>query len=176
MMQRLLVRDARPDDHDAIREVTLAAYQEYAVQLAPHWESYQQDIVATLADVQPVAQFVGELDGAIVGSILLYPAGLVFSSPDGLTVTLRWPEVRLLAVAPTARGHGVGEALVRACIQRAREWGAAVLMLHTTDLMQAAMRLYVRMGFVRAPEYDFSPAPDLVIKGYTLDLTADGGR
>src|SRR5215471_7885275 len=118
-MQRLLVRDARPGDRDAIREVTLAAYQEYAARTGPYWEEYRQDILATLADVEP-AQIVGELDGAIVGGVLLYPAGLVFSSPDGLTVTLKWPEMRLLAVAPTARGHGVGEALVRACIQRAR--------------------------------------------------------
>jgi hypothetical protein len=37
-------------------------------------------------------------------------------------------------------------------------------------MMQAAMRLYVRMGFVRAPELDFHPAPGLTIKGYRLNL------
>jgi hypothetical protein len=38
-------------------------------------------------------------------------------------------------------------------------------------MMQTAMRLYERMGFVRAPELDFQPAPATTVKGYRLDLT-----
>jgi hypothetical protein len=36
--------------------------------------------------------------------------------------------------------------------------------------MEAAMRLYARMGFVRAAELDFNPAPGLTIKGFRLAL------
>lgn len=45
--------------------------------------------------------------------------------------------------------------------------------------MAVAMRLYERMGFGRAPELDFSPAPGIVAKGYELPLTLpspQGGR
>jgi hypothetical protein len=48
--------------------------------------------------------------------------------------------------------------------------GAPILALHTTDMMRTAMRLYGRLGFVRAPELDVRVAPSLTVKGYRLDL------
>ena len=42
---------------------------------------------------------------------------------------------------------------MKECIRRARRLGAACLNLHTTDMMQVAMRMYERMGFVRAPDW-----------------------
>jgi predicted N-acetyltransferase YhbS len=72
---------------------------------------------------------------------------------------------------PSGRGRGVGAALMQECVRRARKSGARVLSLHTTDMTQTAMRLYERMGFVRAPELDFQPAPATTVKGYRLDLT-----
>jgi hypothetical protein len=30
--------------------------------------------------------------------------------------------------------------------------------------------MYERLGFARAPELDYKPAPDLTVKGYRLDL------
>jgi len=151
----LLIRDARPGDRDRIREVTLAAYQEYASRMSGHWEGYRQNIVATLASVEPAEQVVAERDDTIVGT-------------ESLEVP--WPEVRLLAVASAARGQGIGAALMRECVRRARGSGTSALSLHTTDLMQTAMRMYERMGFVRAPQLDFHPAPGLTVKGYRLDL------
>lgn len=135
-----------------------------------HWEDYRQAILATLAEVKPAQQIVAERDGAIFGTVLLYPAGTVFSSPDGLPITLAWPEVRLLAVGPVARGEGIGAALMYECVRRAYRLGAAVLKLHTTDMMHVAMRMYERMGFARAPELDFHVDKDLTVKGYRLNL------
>ncbi len=43
-------------------------------------------------------------------------------------------------------------------------------------MMQAAVRLYERMGFVRAPEIDFQPAPGIVVKGFRLDLSTKVSR
>ena len=90
----------------------------------------------------------------------------VLPAPDGTSFTLTWPEIRLLGVAPAARGQGVGAALVRECMRRSRRSGAAAVTLHTTDMMAVAIRMYERMGFVRAPELDFEPAPGFTIKGY----------
>jgi GNAT superfamily N-acetyltransferase len=100
---------------------------------------------------------------------MLYPAHAAIFTGEG-PAPLRWPEVRLLAVSPTARARGIGEALMRECVGRARRAGADRLALHTTAMMQGALRLYSRMGFVRAPELDFSPAPDFRVHGYSLDL------
>jgi ribosomal protein S18 acetylase RimI-like enzyme len=46
----------------------------------------------------------------------------------------------------------------------------SALGLHTSESMQVAMRLYERMGFVRAPEYDFSPGGGELVKAYCLSL------
>jgi GNAT superfamily N-acetyltransferase len=169
-MPSLHIRDARPGDRETILVVTLAAYEEYAPLMPANWEAYRRNILATLAHAKPAEQIVAEQDGNVVGAVLLYPAGTVFSSGDGDQISLRWPEVRLLAVRPDARGQGVGTNLMHECVRRARRAGAEALTLHTTDIMQVAIRLYERMGFVRAPELDFHPAPDVTVKGYSLDL------
>jgi len=162
------VREARAGDRGAIEAVTLAAYQEYAPQMPQHWELYRQNIVGTLAKIEPEHQLVAEQAGRIVGAVLLYPAGTSLTSPRGETITLALPEVRLLAVSPEGRGRGVGEALMRECLRLAQDSGAPGITLHTTEMMQAAMRLYERMGFVRVPELDLRPLPGVVAKGYRL--------
>jgi GNAT superfamily N-acetyltransferase len=169
----IAIRAARADDGRAIEAVTLAAYQQYAALMPEHWEAYRQNIVATLAMVHPAAQIVAERDGIIVGVVLLYPAGGAFSTPAGASVALTLPEVRLLAVAPAARGHGVGAALVQECARRARQSGATALALHTTDMMRAAVRLYERLGFRRDSGLDFEPAPGITAKGYRLALALE---
>jgi len=130
--------------------------------------------VRTLSDVRPAEQPVAELNGAVVGTALLYPAGTRLTGPDGAGVTFEWPEARLLAVAPAARGRGVGAAIIQECIRRARAAGADAITLHTTDFMRVAMGMYERMGFVRAPELDFRPGPDVLVKGYRMALARPG--
>jgi len=170
MKRNIYLRDAREDDRGAIRDMTLAAFQEYATRMAAHWESYRQGILNALAVVSHADQIVAEQDGAVVGAVLLYPPGTVFPRPDGSRVTIDQPEARLLAVAPPARGRGIGDALLRECIRRARRSGAAALTLHTSDFMAVGRRMYERIGFVRAPELDFHPSKDLTVMGYRLKL------
>jgi GNAT superfamily N-acetyltransferase len=164
------IREARPADHDAIRDVTLAAYAEYAPRMPRHWDGYRRNILATLGDPSPATQIVAEQAGAVVGAVLLYPTGIVRPGGGPARPPRSWPEVRLLAVAPSVRGRGVGEGLMQECVRRARGWGAPGLVLHTTPMMGAAVRLYERMGFGPAPELDVEVAPGLTVAGYRLDL------
>jgi predicted N-acetyltransferase YhbS len=178
---RLRVRDARPEEYGAIADVTLAAYRQYAdVMPAAAWENYAQNIVTTITHEDALQRIVAEIDGRTVGSVLYFTAEV---SPFGA------PMVRLLAVAPEARGQGVGTALMGECLRRARLAGAPSLVLHTTMLMDIARRMYEHMGFVRAPELDFrvdqqtgtvsavEPGGHLsedtpIVMGYRLDLKA----
>jgi predicted N-acetyltransferase YhbS len=163
----LHIRDARPDEHDAIRALTLAACEQYASRM-PHWELYRRDLLATLDQAGPETRIVAEQDGVLVGSVLLYPASANVYTTE--TANAGWPEVRLLAVAPEARGQGVGRALLDECIRRARRAGETVLGLHTEDLMEVAVGMYKRRGFVRVPQFDFSPADGVLVKAYRLRL------
>jgi GNAT superfamily N-acetyltransferase len=180
------VREAHAEDTDAIVGVTLAAYGEYAPALGSLWETYRANIVSTLTDVRSGERLVAEREGRVVGSVLLLPARRRPGAEDapaanGRRPTARVPgggdarmvdapEVRLLAVAPTHRGAGIGRALMQECVRRARVAGARRLTLHTTGLMRVARAMYERMGFVRDPALDFHPAPGLTIEGYVLAL------
>jgi GNAT superfamily N-acetyltransferase len=62
---------------------------------------------------------------------------------------------RMLAVAPSARGNGVGEALVGRCIDEATSAGRAALFIHSGSWMPGAHRLYGRLGFERRPDRDW---------------------
>ena len=54
-------------------------------------------------------------------------------------------------VDESARGQGVGEALVREGMRLANEAGVLMLELTSMPYRQAANRLYRRLGFVRKP-------------------------
>ena len=168
-----MIRGAWSADRPAIEAVTLAAYEQYAAVLPPPlWREYRRNIVQTLADATPDITIVAEAEGTLVGSVLLYPAGAEKAAPGrGTSGRLAHPEVRLLAVAPSARGRGVGRRLMDECVRRARASGTTALTLHTTDMMRVAMQLYERMGFVRATNLDFEVATGVVVKAYWLDLT-----
>src|SRR5262249_10587553 len=94
---------------------------------------------------------VGVSAGRVVGAVGFYPdasRSRIERWPVG------WASIRTLAVAPEVRARGVGEALARECLNRARERGATAVGLHTSPLMASANRLYARLGFRRAPEFD----------------------
>jgi len=80
------------------------------------------------------------------------------------------PELRLLAVAESARGQGIGQKLVEACLEWARQNGAKALGLHTSHSMASAVRLYERLGFVRHPADDFQPEGAELVMAYRRPL------
>ncbi|ARQ72199.1 GNAT family N-acetyltransferase [Streptomyces marincola] len=85
-------------------------------------------------------------------------------------------EFRMLAVTRAARGRGVGEALVRACLLRARRAGARRVVISSQSRMHTAHRLYGRLGFVRAPERDWEPLPGLRLHAFALELAHKRGE
>ena len=84
-------------------------------------------------------------------------------------------EFRTLSVAPEARGRRVGSALVDWCITEARTTGLAEILLCTLPEMKPAHRLYESRGFVRRPEIDWYPFPDVVLWGFSLTLRGNAG-
>lgn len=169
-MTELQIRTAHVDELEQIIDVTLAAYQQYMAVAQELWEWYQQNIKTTLGDFRPAELIVAEQEDAIVGSVLLYPAGTVLTHIDENAAPFRWPEIRLLAVQPASRGQGIGAALVSECIERARQAGVEAVTLHTLDFMKSAMQMYEGMGFVRFPELDVAASPEYYVKAYRYTL------
>lgn len=169
----VLVRDARAEERDSIRALTMRAYAQYANVMSPEaWAGLYEAACIALETRLPAHRFVAERAGWIVGSVMLFPPAS--DAYAGWSRTASWPELRLLAVSPEARGSGIGEALVAACVRRAREDGAATLGLHTVAGMHAANKLYSRFGFVRAPELDFQAPGAERVDGFRLSLAERG--
>ena len=61
-----------------------------------------------------------------------------------------------LYVVPEARGSGVADALIEACLAEARAHGAARLEWQTARDNQVAQRVYERLGARRAEWIDYS--------------------
>jgi len=77
-------------------------------------------------------------EGVVVGSLTL----ALFRIPTGLRA---WIED--VVVDETVRGRGIGEALNREAIDRARAEGATTVDLTSRSSREAANRLYQRLGF-----------------------------
>ncbi|HEX6328152.1 MAG TPA: GNAT family N-acetyltransferase [Jiangellaceae bacterium] len=160
---KLTIRPARPDEYAAAGAVTVAAYRaagmargEYVTQLRD--AATRADEAELLVAVDP--------DGVVLGSVTFCPAGSswreVAREDEG--------EFRMLAVDPRAQGHGVGRALVEACLDRTRELGLRGLALSTPHSNGRAHRLYEQLGFHRDPDRDWAPIPDVELIVYHIQL------
>ena len=81
-------------------------------------------------------------DGAIVGTLTL----VTYRVSSGLK-----GRIEDVIVDSSARGRGVGEALVREAMARANEKRVTMLELTSMPYRESANRLYKRLGFVRRP-------------------------
>lgn len=86
--------------------------------------------------------FVAEVDGALAGS--------AFVTDDGEGRA----RLRLVYVEPSARGHGLGQALVAACVDFARERGYRAIWLWTHKVLESARRIYAGAGFTVVEEFE----------------------
>ncbi|MGW1808572.1 bifunctional helix-turn-helix transcriptional regulator/GNAT family N-acetyltransferase [Streptomyces sp. NPDC002078] len=101
------------------------------------------------------------------------PVGCVMCVRDDAPGTAR---LRLLLVEPEARGHGIGDRLVRAVVGFARGVGYRDLVLWTNDVLSGARRIYQRHGFVLVAEKPHrSFGKDLVGQDWRLDLHESDG-
>jgi ribosomal protein S18 acetylase RimI-like enzyme len=158
------IRLARPDEVVGIGELTAAIY------VAAGYISPSSSYITRLRDAPSRAReaelIVATHDGETAGTVTYCRHG----SPWAQLTVLGEAEFRMLAVVPAARGLGIGEALVRHCVARARQDGCATLRLSTEPMMHAAHRIYRRLGFGRTPDRDWQPQPGVELLTYALAL------
>ncbi|MDT8915680.1 GNAT family N-acetyltransferase [Amycolatopsis sp. PS_44_ISF1] len=159
------IRPPRSDEFAAVGEVTVEAYRLGGLLVADvGYEDELRDVSRRAAHTELLAAVA--VSGQVLGSVAVVHPGTKYaevSRPGEL-------EFRMLAVASTARGRGIGEALTRAVLERARELGAGRVVLCSLESMRTAHRLYERIGFRRLPERDWEPFPGTALIAYGYDL------
>lgn len=167
-MSGIEVREARPDELDAAGRLVADAYAA-AGPVDDEGRRYLDEIrdARRRARVCPVLVALDAGDGTLLGCVTYVPDA---ANPLAEHELPDEAGFRMLGVAVGAQRRGAGEALVRACIERARRDGRRALAISTGAEMAAARRLYERLGFRRAPERDFDPVPGVHLLAYTLAL------
>jgi GNAT superfamily N-acetyltransferase len=174
----ITIREAREDELDAAGALVARAYQGLGTahgKDAEHGEylDHIRDargrsrhcpiLVAVDADLDADA----DVAGTLLGCVSYVPDA---ASPFAELEVDGEAGFRMLGVDPAAQGRGVGQALVEACIARARAAGRHGLAISTGRDMVTAHRLYERLGFRRAPARDFEPVPGIGLWAYVLVL------
>lgn len=131
------LRAPKPGDHGWVIQRNAVLYaEEY------DWNEEYEALVARIVadylnslDPQRERAWIAEYDGV--------PVGAVYCMRESNTTA----RLRLLLVEPSARGLGVGSALVDECLRFATAAGYRELVLWTNDVLTAARRIYERAGF-----------------------------
>lgn len=145
----LEISAVRPEEFEAVGRLVIDTYRTLDFVIHPEYGAELVDVGRRAADPNVVV-LVARLSGVPVGhaAVVLGPSSMSdHTEPSECSL-------RMVAVLPSAQGHGVGRALIEAAIDVARRAGRTVMRLYTQSMMHAAQHIYESLGFVRVPQRD----------------------
>ncbi|WP_238345998.1 GNAT family N-acetyltransferase [Luteimonas saliphila] len=175
MTMKLTIRDVHSSEFEALGRLMVGVYSSLEGFPTPAEQPRYYEMLADIGRLseKPSTHVLVALsgDGRLVGGIVYFDDMAQYGSGGSATSIRDAAGIRLLGVDPAFRGSGAGKALTLACIQRARERGHSQVILHTTQAMTVAWRLYEKLGFVRSGDLDFLQ-DNLPVFGFRLGLEA----
>lgn len=136
------LRDYQSVDSIIVNNIALTAFEQYKNHYSD-WPNLSNKI-ANMASLAGQAELiVATIDDNVVGAVAYVPPG----KPKGFFPS-EWPVIRMLVVNPNYRGLGIGKSLTEECINRAKRDASSLIALHTSPIMEIALSMYLRMGFV----------------------------
>ncbi len=138
----ITIRRARPDDAATIVAMMgdPAVYPGLMQMPYPSEEAHRARLVDSLAPGKVDLSLVAELNGKVVGSSGLHPAGPALRRRHVMAIGI--------SVAPEAQGQGVGTALMQAMCDYADRWMGTLRIELTVYVDNAgAIALYRKFGF-----------------------------
>lgn len=135
------IRPIQPKDDAAIGELIKAVLTEFKAN-KPGTAYFDESInhLSKLFTLSNSAYWVVEEDGKIIGGGGIYPT-------EGLPADTC--ELVKLYLHQSARGKGLGVALIEKCFEKAKELGYQKIYLESMPELNQAVSLYEKLGFVR---------------------------
>lgn len=147
------IRRARPDDGPIVRRFVFETLEAYGI--VPEPDGKDSDVARFGAHDASIDEFVADVDGTVVGSVMVAP---------------RYRDTAWLSkffVDARFRGRGIGRALLARAIDAAKARGYTRVELDTRTFFKEAVHLYEATGWkLSAEPADAGPAVAI----YTLDL------
>ncbi len=171
--EEYIVRNAKPEEFASIGRLMVQVYSQ--LEGFPK-ETEQPDYYKMLANVgelthKPATELLAAIssEGKIHGAVVYFSDMQYYGSGGTATREKEAAGFRLLAVDPSTRGKGIGKLLTVECIRKTKELGIPQLIIHTTQAMQTAWKMYEGLGFQRAEDLDFLQG-ELPVFGFRLYL------
>ncbi|MBC2643664.1 MULTISPECIES: GNAT family N-acetyltransferase [unclassified Rhodococcus (in: high G+C Gram-positive bacteria)] len=158
------IRNATPDDYEAVADLTVIAY--VGGGFVESHDPYTHRLRDTAERAEHADVRVAVQEGRIVGSVTIAEP----ASPYADVAQPGELEFRMLAVSPDARGAGVGTALVRHVLDTAYDRGDRAVVMSTQPDMEDARRIYDRNGFLPVPERNWVPVPGVELTVLVREL------
>ncbi len=168
LLKRVVIREARPEDDEAIGELLVEAFVTQYAQKLPevvYTEERKRSLRDTASKRVVAKVLVAEWEGRVVGTVALWPPG----APGSEAWVEGAADLRHLATAVELHGQGLSVPLMEAAERLAREWGVPAICLHVRRGAAGVARMYQRRGFVREASADLD-TPSVYLEAYVLRL------
>ncbi len=179
MTEQLRIRDLRQDEYGPLGRLMVQVYSCLEGFPTPEEQPRYYELLANIGQFaeKKEARVLVALtpEDELVGGVVYFGDMAAYGSGGTATAEKNASGIRLLGIDPRFRGLGAGKALTLACIQLAREKGHAQVILHTTQAMQIAWRMYERLGFERSEDLDFQQQ-GFPVFGFRLKLAGQASR
>jgi len=172
MHKEFVIREAKKEEFQELGQLMVSVYSELDGFPKKNEQPKYYEMLANIGQFseKPSAKLlVAVAKSKILGGIVYFSDMAQYGSGGIATQEKNASGFRLLAVDPAVRGMGVGKALTQTCVELAQEKKHKQVILHTTNAMKIAWKMYENLGFERSFDLDFMQE-ELQVFGFRLIL------
>ena len=168
-----IIREAKTDEFEKLGQLMVSVYSHLKdfpdqTEQPKYYEMLTN--IGQLTDKPDTKLLVAVSDDEeLLGSVVYFSDMAQYGSGGTAVHEKHVAGFRLLTVDSRSRGMGVGQALSNKCIQLARKKKHKRVVIHTTNAMKIAWKMYEKLGFRRSPDLDFKQE-ELQVFGFRLEL------
>jgi GNAT superfamily N-acetyltransferase len=173
MGSSLVIRNAQPEEFLQIGEMLVSVYSQLDGFPKPDEQPAYYNLLRNVGmfAAKPGTEIIVAVNnlGIVVGAVVYFSDMQHYGSGGTATAEKNSSGFRLLAVSNNERGKGIGKILTQECIARARSKSHNQVIIHSTQAMQTAWKMYESLGFKRSVDLDFIQG-NLQVFGFRLTL------
>lgn len=171
--QEYMVRNAMPAEFEEIGKLMVRVYSQLEGFPKQEEQPAYYKMLANIGELtkKPETELLVavSVDNKIKGAVVYFSDMQYYGSGGTATQEKNAAGFRLLAVDESARGNGIGKLLTNECIRKAKEKQLSQVIIHSTEAMQTAWKMYEGIGFKRSEDLDFLQGA-LPVFGFRLFL------